>query len=144
MGKNKYIETPEKLLELWDQYKEQVGFDTIEQATPKGEIVTLSISRPLLKSGFEAFVFRLKGFGIGQYLDNQDNLYGEYIDVITCIRREWETNQISGTLTGKYKAPNLTARLNNITERNDMTSNGKEISGIKVTIVNGDQSDRDI
>jgi hypothetical protein len=138
MGKNKYIETPEDLLFLWDEYKKQVGFDTIEQATPKGEIVRLSIQKPLLRSGFEAFVYRVKGFNVCQYLDNQDKAYTDYLGVITCIRREWETDQVSGTLTGKYKAPNLTARLNGIKDNSDVTSNGQTISDIKVTIVDGD------
>lgn len=140
MAKHKYIETPEELLSLWDQYKEQVGVETIEQATPKGEIVTLSIRKPLLRSGFEAFVFRLKGFNVCQYLDNQDKAYTEYLGVITCIRKEWETDQVSGTLTGKYKAPNLTARLNGIKEGTDITSQGEKINEIKVTIVSGNQS----
>ena len=140
MAKHKYIETPEELLSLWDQYKEQVGVETIEQATPKGDIVTLRIRKPLLRSGFEAFVFRLKGFNVCQYLDNQDKAYTEYLGVITCIRKEWETDQVSGTLTGKYKAPNLTARLNGIKEGTDITSQGEKINEIKVTIVSGNQS----
>jgi hypothetical protein len=120
MGKNKYLKTPEELLNLWDEYKKSVGFEEIEQATPKGDIVTLKIRKPFLKSGFEVFAFRKLGFGIGQYLDNQDGAYTEYLDVITCIRREWETDQVSGTLTGKYKAPNLTARLNGLVEKQEV------------------------
>jgi len=119
MGKHKYIETPEKLLQLWDEYKEQVGTDEIEHSTPKGDVVILSVQKPLLRSGFEAFVYRKLGFGISQYLDNNSNLYDEYIGVITCIRKEWETNQISGTMTGKYKAPNLTARLNGLADKSE-------------------------
>jgi hypothetical protein len=138
MAKHKYIENPEDLLELWDKYKEQVGFDIIEQATPKGDIVRLSIQKPLLRSGFESFVFRLKGFNVCQYLDNQEKAYNEYLGVITCIRKEWETDQVSGTLTGRYKAPNLTARLNGLNDNTDITSNGQTISDIKVTIIDGD------
>jgi hypothetical protein len=135
MAKKKYLESPEKLLELWEEYKDSVGYDQIEQSTPKGEIVTLNIKRPFLKSGFEVFCFYKLGFGIGQYLDNQDKAYEEYLDVITCIRREWETDQVSGTLTGRFKAPNLTARLNNLKEQTDVTSNSEKIESISVTIV---------
>jgi hypothetical protein len=120
LAKHKYIQNPEQLLQLWDEYKSQVGFDEIEQATPKGEIVTLQIKRPYLKSGFIAFVYRKLGFHISQYLDNQDKAYQEYLGVITCIKNEWETDQISGTLTGRYKAPNLTARLNNLTDKQEV------------------------
>jgi hypothetical protein len=120
MGKKKYIETPEELLNLWDEYKESVQNESIEQATSRGDIVSLSVRNPYLRSGFEAFVFRKLGFGISQYLDNNGNLYDEYIGVITCIRKEWETDQVSGTMTGKYKAPNLTARLNGIAEKQEI------------------------
>lgn len=135
MPKPKLIKDPNELIELWEKYKAQVGYDEIEHLSNKGEIVTLRVKNPLLKQGFEAFAFRELGFGIGQYLDNQDKRYNEYVDVITCIRREWETNQINGTMTGKYKAANLTARLNGFTEKQDITSNGKDIGDIKVNIV---------
>jgi len=118
----KYIETPEELLQLWDEYKEQVGTDEIQQATPKGEVVTLIVRKPLLRSGFESYVYRKLKFGIGHYLDNQDNAYTDYLGVITCIRKEWETDQVSGTMTGRYKAPNLTARLNNLKEQTENTN----------------------
>lgn len=122
MGKHKYIKTPKELLDLWDEYKSSVKTDLIEQATSKGDVVSLSVREPYLRSGFEAFVFRKLDFGISQYLDNQDNAYTEYLGVITCIRKEWETDQIGGTMTGRYKAPNLTARLNNLTDRVEQTN----------------------
>jgi hypothetical protein len=122
MAKHKYIETPQKLLDLWDEYKSSVKIDTIQQATSKGDVVSLSVREPYLRSGFEAFAYRKLEFGISQYLDNQDNAYTEYLGVITCIRKEWETDQISGTMTGRYKAPNLTARLNNLTEKVEQTN----------------------
>ena len=135
MSKPKLIESPERLLELWDEYKSTVGCDTIEQLTNKGEIVTIAVQNPLLRCGFEAFVYRKCGHGVSQYIDNNDKLYNEYIGVVSCMKREWETNQITGTLTGKYKAPNLVARLNGLTEKQDITSNGKDIGDIKVNIV---------
>jgi hypothetical protein len=46
------------------------------------------------------------------------------------MRREWEEDQIEGTLTGRYKAPNLVARLNNLVEK---TENKHEVSEIKIT-----------
>jgi hypothetical protein len=38
-------------------------------------------------------------------------------------------------MTGRYKAPNLTARLNNLTEKTDITTNGQSINKISVEIV---------
>ena len=116
----KYIETPEKLLAMWDEYKEYVDSspDKIQKATNNG-VQTEMVRKPYLRQGFEAFVYRKYGFNVCQYLDNQDNAYTDYLGVITCMRREWENDQISGTLTGRYKAPNLTARLNGLTDKQE-------------------------
>ena len=121
----KYIKTPEELLALWDEYKASVDkdLDLIDKATSKGDVVQEKVRKPYLKQGFEAFAFRKLGFGIGQYLDNQDGAYQDYLDVITCIRREWENDQISGTMSGRYKAPNLTARLNGLVDKKENDKN---------------------
>ncbi len=102
-------------MDLWEQYKSLIDSnpDRIQQATPKGDIVELRVKKPYIKQGFSAFVFKLKGYSIKDYLDNK---YPEFSDVVTCIRNEWEDDQVSGTLTGRYKAPNLVARLNGLAE----------------------------
>jgi len=115
----KYMSVDE-LLEIWNEYVASVGYDQIEQVTSRGEIVTLNVKKPLLRSGFEAYVYRKKGFGISHYIDNQDGAYEDYLGVITCMRKEWETDQVSGTMTGRYKAPNLTARLNGISDKQEI------------------------
>ncbi len=38
-------------------------------------------------------------------------------------------------MTGKYKAPNLTARVTGVNDNVDVTTNGDKIDSIKVTIV---------
>jgi hypothetical protein len=118
VGRPKNIDNPEDLLSLWEQYKQEVDAnpDVIEQATPKGDIVSLNVKKPYLKQGFEAFVFRIKGYTIGDYLRGD---YEEFSHVVTCIRNEWEVDQISGTLTGRYKAPNLVARLNGLADKQE-------------------------
>jgi hypothetical protein len=124
MGKHKYIETPERLLEMWDEYKNSVGFDVIEQATSKGDVVSLSVKKPFLRQGFEAFVFRKYGISVHSYLDNDKGLYDDYSRVVTCMRREWESDQITGTMTGQYKAPNLVARLNGLIDKKETEHKG--------------------
>jgi hypothetical protein len=125
MAKKKYIETPERLLKMWDEYKLSVdeSKDEIQKATNLG-VQSEKVDKPYLRQGFEAFVYRKYGFLVKQYLDNQDGLYDEYMGVITCIRTEWEENQVSGTLTGKFKAPNLTARMNGYTDKKEMEIKG--------------------
>lgn len=123
MAKKKYIETPEKLLFMWDEYKAKIDAspDKIQKATIKGDVVSESIEKPYTRQGFEAFVWRKYGFNVKQYLDNQDKLYNEYMGVVTCIRNEWEENQVSGTITGKYKAQTLVARLNGYSDKTENT-----------------------
>ena len=121
-------------MDLWEQYKSLIDSnpDRIEQATPKGDIVELRVRKPYLKQGFHAFVFKLKGYSIKDYLDNK---YEEFSDVVTCIRNEWEDDQISGSLTGRYKAPNLVARLNGLKEQTENTNIEKPIfKGIDLNV----------
>lgn len=122
MGKHKNIATPERLLEMWDEYKTEVDKDPekIQRATNKG-VQDEMVKKPYLRQGFEAFVFRKYGFNVHQYIDNWENNYEEYLGVVTCMRKEWEDDQITGTLTGRYKAPNLVARLNGLVDKNQTT-----------------------
>ena len=129
--KEKYIDTPENLLKIWDEYKLHIDNnpDVQEIATGKG-VQVIRVKKPYQKVGFESYVFRNYGFNVHQYIDNYKGAYDAYLGVVTCMRKEWEGDQIEGTLTGRYKAPNLVARLNNIAER---TENKHEVSEIKIT-----------
>lgn len=121
-GQPKTFETPDQLLKLWDDYKKSIDTkkETMEVATAKGP-VKIAIVNPYTRKGFESFVYRLQRKHIHQYLDNDGGNYEEFLGVVTHIRNEWEDNQISGTLTGKYKAPNLVARLNGIVDKKEVT-----------------------
>jgi hypothetical protein len=136
-GRPPVFKEPEEMLEMWEAYKAKIDSnpDRIEQATPKGEVVVLSVRKPYLRVGFEAFVFRQKGHGIRQYIDNNNKLYDKFIGVVSHIRSEWEEDQISGTLTGRYKAPNLVARLNGLVDKTDITSKDAPINELKITVV---------
>jgi hypothetical protein len=122
--KQKYF-TPEQVQKMWEEYKLSVDNDpdVIEEVTAKG-VVIRRVKKPYLRQGFEAFVIKKTGSMIGQYLDNQDGAYGSYLEVVTHIRREWESDQIAGTMTGRYKAPNLTARLCNLAEKQETKTDG--------------------
>lgn len=124
MGKNKYIETPDRLLELWNEYKAQVGYDIIQVATGKG-VHDTRVKKPILRQGFEAYCYNKLGHHVYQYIDNVDNRYEDYLGVVTHMRKEWEQDQISGSLTGRYKSPNLVARLNGLTDKKEVTNKGK-------------------
>lgn len=117
--------TPDELIDEWDLYKMQIDNDPdiIQVATPKGVIET-EVKKPYTRQGFFSFVYRKYNFHIHQYFDNYKNAYDSYLGVVTCIRSEWENDQISGTITGKYKAPNLVARLNGISDKKELDVKG--------------------
>lgn len=134
VGRPRNMKDPEELLNMWDEYKAHIDthLDKEQVVTVKGDIVEKKVKKPYLKSGFESFVFRKYKMSIKDYLSNK---YEEFSDVVTCIRNEWEEDQVSGTITGKYKAPNLVARLNGLA---DNTNNKNENTNIEVKAKFGD------
>jgi hypothetical protein len=146
MGATKLIPTPEDMLSLWDEYKKHIDSkpDEIQRATNQG-IQTEKVKRPYTRMGFQAYVYRQRGHHVSQYIDNNDNAYSEFLGVITCMRNEWEDDQVSGSLTGRYKAPNLVARLNGLTEttKTELTGNLPTSVTFNFTDMSGDKTDED-
>lgn len=118
VGRPRNLNDPQELLDLWDQYKAWIDSkpDTEQVVTQKGDIVIKETKRPYLRQGFIAFVYRKRKFSVTDYLSG---LYEEFSEVVETIRQEWEEDQVSGTLTGKYKAQTLVARLNGYAEKTD-------------------------
>ncbi len=119
MAKHKYIETPERLLEYWDEYvkfvkskpiivKDWVGKDAVDVYREK--------ERPLTQQGFEAWMFRTHKITVGQYFDNKDQAYNEYVAICSHIVKERQADQIEGGMAGIYN-PSITQRLNGLVEK---------------------------
>ena len=132
MGKKKYIETPEKLMELFEQYKASRQPREIQKATAAGVKSEFHMP-PLTMEGFENFCEDVVGC-VHQYFVNQDGAYTEYLNICSRIKRLIRQDQIEGGMVGQYN-PSITQRLNGLTEKTDITTNGKEINEIKVNIV---------
>lgn len=139
-GRYKMISSPEILLQWWDEYKAHVDAnpDFIQEATGKG-VMTREVKKPYLRQGFEAWCFRNKGLDVHHYLDQSDDSYAEFRGVVSCMRKEWEDDQIGGTMTGRYKAPNLTARLNGLVDKTDAKTDGIQKITIERITKNTDQ-----
>lgn len=119
MGKNKYIETPEKMWELFQAYKKEVKDNPrikVEYVGKDGDRVNTPIERPLSIEGFKCYCFEHAG-DINRYWNNVDNACNEYVTIITRIREEIRQEQIDGGMTGFYNS-NLTARLNGLVDKN--------------------------
>lgn len=134
-GHPKTFREPQQLLDLWQDYKSHVDKNPdTEEVVSAGEILTIKRPSPYLRQGFESFVYNKLSKHIHQYLDNDGGNYDEYLGVVTHIRNEWQTNQLAGTLTGKFKAPNLVARLNGLADKKEHSGqiDLTQITGMKV------------
>lgn len=135
--KPKLIETPEKLWDIFKEYKEYIITNprTIEKALQSGKIATEKLRVPLTMEGFELFVFE-KGLNseLSHYFSNKDNRYSDYVAICQRIKKAIRNDQIEGGMVGQYN-PSITQRLNNLTEKTDITTDGKRINEIKVNII---------
>ena len=142
MSKKKYIETPEKLYQLFEEYKAQRTPREIQKATATG-VKSEWHMPPLTMSGFRVYC-RKNGASVEHYFANTDKAYNEYRTICSLIEDEIRTDQIEGGMVGQYN-PSITQRLNGLTEKTDVTTNGKDLNEVKVTIVtNGDKGNSDI
>lgn len=120
MGKNKYIETPDKMWELFVEYRDDVKSNPrikTEYVGKDGERVGTPLERPLTMSGFECYIAD-KGIAqtIDQYFSNQDGLYNDYMGICTRIRKAIRQDQIEGGMVGQYNS-SITQRLNGLVDR---------------------------
>jgi hypothetical protein len=132
MGKRKYIETPEKLYELFEEYKKNLKPREIQKATATG-VKSEWHTPPLTMEGFEVYCFKNHS-DVHHYFDNTDGRYEEYRTICCAIKREIRNDQIEGGMVGQFN-PSITQRLNGLTEKTDVTTNGRDLSEIKVNII---------
>lgn len=130
MGKHKYIETPEKMWELFAEYK------TLTKQSPRyrtqfvgrdGVMVKEPLERPLTMEGFELFLFENDVItDVSDYFENKDNRYADYIPICSRIKKAIRKDQIEGGMVGQYN-PSITQRLNGLVEKTDNKNENKNI-----------------
>lgn len=140
MAKHKYIKTPDEMLDLFEAYVEETRKNprTIEKATNKG-IQTESMRVPLTMAGFEVFCYKAVGT-IEHYFRNSEDSYNEYRGICSHIKKVIRRDQIEGGMVGQYN-PSITQRLNSLTEKQDITTDGDKVTSINVTYIDGHQGD---
>tara|TARA_R110000782_G_scaffold205428_2_gene293722 strand:+ start:181 stop:600 length:420 start_codon:yes stop_codon:yes gene_type:complete len=123
VGKNKYIETPERMWELFLEYKKDVkGFPRIkrEYVGKDGEKVDTPLERPLTMSGFNLYLWeKYVIHGAENYFANSGGAYDEYSSICTHVREAIRTDQIEGGMVGQYNA-SITQRLNGLSEKSEV------------------------
>lgn len=118
MAKHKYIESPEKMWELFEAYRKSVKDNPrikVEYVGKEGQRVNTPIERPLSIEGFKCYCYQHEST-IDHYWKNTDNAYDEYRPIISRIREEIRSEQIDGGMVGAYNS-NLTARLNGLADK---------------------------
>jgi len=138
--KPKYFETPEALLQTWEDYKatltkEAEKWGKVQYVGKDGNRVVDFPKLPLTLEGFSVFCFKTVG-NVKQYFVNADKRYDAYITICNHIKEEIRQDQITGGLLGMYN-PSITQRLNNLVERTDVTTDDEKITTLKVEMVSG-------
>lgn len=139
MGKNKYIQTPDIMWELFTAYKKEVKSNPIIVKDWVGKDATdvyREKEKPLTMVGFECFVCDNTDISypdLTNYFENRDSAYNNFVPITSRIKAEIKNDQINGGMTMIY-SQNLTARLNGFSDNVDLTTKGKEIQQTPTTI----------
>lgn len=122
MGKHKYIETPELMAELFNEYKKATKAKPIlvqDYVGKDGNEVFREKERPLTMEGFSIYLYE-QGIicDIWQYFSNLNDAYKDYLGICRTIREAIRLDQIEGGMAGIYN-PSITQRLNGLTEKTE-------------------------
>lgn len=123
MAKHKYIETPEVMAQLFDDYKNECKTNPRKKHVFVGKDGTSDyelLERPLTIEGFRVYCYDKIGC-VKQYFDNPDKRYNEYITICSHIREVIRRDQIEGGMVGQYN-PSITQRLNGLKESIEQTN----------------------
>lgn len=137
------FKTEEDLLKVWEDYKHslKVANQDWEKVQYVGKDGVKKVDYPKLPLTFEGFKVYCWDSLIGnieQYFVNKDELYNDFVSICARIKTEIRKDQIEGGMLGFYN-PSITQRLNNLTERTDVTTGGSNFQSINVTIVKPDE-----
>jgi hypothetical protein len=134
--KHKYIETPEK---LWELFKEYVTYERdnpmhkVDYVGKEGTKVKTPLETPITFEGFENYLEDRDVINdLGHYSSNEGGAYTAYLPIITRIKRNCFVHNYKGASVGLFNA-NLVARKLGITEKTENT-NTHEITDITINI----------
>ena len=126
MGKNKYIESPEKMWEYFLAYKKWAKENaiTIEDYVGKDAVRVLREKpRPLTIEDFENWCFEKEIINdLRNYFANSNDAYSNYSTICRTIRKVIRQDQIEGGMAGIYN-PSITQRLNNLADTTNVNAN---------------------
>ena len=116
----KYIETPEKMWELFEAYRKEVKSNPRTKHVfvgKDGASESEKLERPLTFEGFKEFCYEVIGC-VEQYFTNQDDGYTDYLGICSRIKNAIRRDQIEGGMVGQYNA-SITQRLNGLADKQE-------------------------
>jgi len=125
MAKHKYIETPELMMQLFEEYKTECKSNPRKKHVFVGKDGVSDyelLERPLTYEGFSVFCY-LKIGSIKHYFENRDESYNDYVPICRAIKETIRLDQIEGGMVGQYN-PSITQRLNGLKEQTETEING--------------------
>lgn len=124
MGTHKKIESPEKLLEYFKQYKEFTKSNPFiigDWVGGMAKDVERKKEKPLTVEGFENWLEDAEIIShLSDYFANSNNRYSEFSTICSRIKREIRQDQIEGGMAGIYNT-SITQRLNGLKEQTENT-----------------------
>jgi hypothetical protein len=135
----KYIETPKKMWDLFTEYKNSVKENPIlveDYVGKDAERVFRQKEQPLIFEGFECFVMDKEIINypdLSEYFEGKNESYRDYFPICSRIKREIRHDQIKLGFLNLIN-PSITQRLNGLTEKTDVTTDGKPIKSENITI----------
>lgn len=125
MGRKKLIETPQRLIDLFNEYVKWVEDNPIkieDYVGKNADRVMRQKPRCLTMVGFENHVYTAGIMtDLCHYFANKDNRYDDYVSICTRIRAMIRQDQIEGGMAGIYNT-SITQRLNNLKEQVEQTN----------------------
>lgn len=129
MGKNKYIETPEKMWELFQQYKKEINtnpFKTKDWVGKDANEIKREHMKVMTMEGFECFVMdntKITYPDLTEYFEGKNESYANYFPICSRVRREIRRDQLEKGLSGLAN-PSITQRLNGLVDRKETEIKG--------------------
>lgn len=113
--KQKYIETPEKLWELFLAYVEHEADNPmykVEYVGKEGQRVNTPLETPITFEGFECYLWDKGIIGdLGDYSKNDGGRYESYAPIITRIRQNCFVHNFKGASVGLFNANIIAKKL---------------------------------
>lgn len=128
MAKHKYIETPQKMWELFEKYVEHEvknPMHKVEYVGRDGSKALTPLPTPITFEGFECYLADKNIIAdLGHYSANTNGDYEDYRTIITRIRNNCFVNNFKGAAVGLFNA-NLIAKKLGLIDKQELKTEGK-------------------